>query len=208
MGVQWTADFLAETIRFVTPALSHYLLARSVKARFPMLRTLILGSAFAVFAVSPGLAETATLLGVFKNWETYTQGSGNEMSCFALSKPRAQQPRNAKRAALGLMVTDWPGRKVKAEPQIVPGYAYKAGVPVYLEIGSDKFMFFPRNEGANGAAWLKDLSDGVALLNALNQGVSAVAFGTSARGTRTVDTYSLAGFPEAMAKIHAACNMG
>ena len=45
------------------------------------------------------------------------------------------------------------------------------------------------------------------LMDALNHGVSAVAIGTSARGTTTVDTYSLAGFGDALAKIHAACNM-
>jgi hypothetical protein len=173
-----------------------------------MLRALFLGSVIAALAVSPALADTANLLGVFKNWETYTMGSGSQMSCFALSKPRAVRPGSLKRAAAGLVVTDWPDRKVKAEPQIVPGYAYKAGTPVYLEIGGDKFAFFPRNDGANGTAWLKDLKDGGALLNALNQGVSAVALGTSARGTKTVDTYALAGFSEAMAKIHAACNMG
>jgi hypothetical protein len=35
-----------------------------------------------------------------------------------------------------------------------------------------------------------------------------VAAGTSAKGTKTVDTYSLAGFNEALAKIHAVCSMG
>jgi hypothetical protein len=174
------------------------------------LRPVLPGSLIVALVISaaPAQAETANLLAVFKNWETYTSGSGSEMSCFALSKPRAQQPRNTKRAPIGLMVSDWPGRKVKAEPQIVPGYAYKAGTPVYLEIGGDKFSFFPRNDGQNGSAWLQNLKEGDTLLGALNGGVSAVAFGTSARGTKTVDTYSLAGFSEALAKIHAACNMG
>jgi hypothetical protein len=34
-----------------------------------------------------------------------------------------------------------------------------------------------------------------------------VATGISARGTRTSDTYSLAGFGDALAKIHDACKM-
>jgi len=41
----------------------------------------------------------------------------------------------------------------------------------------------------------------------MQTGVSAVASGTSARGTKTSDTYSLAGFNDAMVKVHAACNM-
>ena len=56
-------------------------------------------------------------------------------------------------------------------------------------------------------AWLQNLGDGNALNDALDHGVSAVALGVSARGTKTVDTYSLAGYSDAMAKIHAACSM-
>ena len=41
----------------------------------------------------------------------------------------------------------------------------------------------------------------------MGKGVSAVATGTSARGTKTIDTYSLSGFNDALAKIHAVCNM-
>jgi hypothetical protein len=44
-------------------------------------------------------------------------------------------------------------------------------------------------------------------MTALNSGVSAVAMGTPAKGAKTVDTYSLAGFGDALAKIHAVCNM-
>jgi hypothetical protein len=88
----------------------------------------------------------------------------------------------------------------------VPGYQYKLTAPVALEVGADRFEFFPRNDGTTGTAWLKNLNDGNALADALNHGVSAVAFGTSTRGTRTVDTFSLAGYAEAMAKAHAACS--
>ena len=65
-------------------------------------------------------------------------------------------------------VSDWPGRKVKSEPEIVPGYAYKAGAPVTLGcIGGDKFNFFSRNEAKSGSAWLLSLNDGGHLLDAL-----------------------------------------
>ena len=41
----------------------------------------------------------------------------------------------------------------------------------------------------------------------MGKGVSVVASGVSARGTKTSDTYSLAGFSDALAKIHAVCKM-
>lgn len=172
-----------------------------------MIRTLVLGSLIVLCAASPALADSATLLGVFKNWTAYQTGSGSSLTCYAMSQPRAMQPRGAKRGPIYLMVSDWPSRRIKSEPQIVPGYGYKPGGVVTLGIGGDRFNFFSRNEGTVGSAWLQNLNDTKALMDAMSSGVSAVAIGTSQRGTRTVDTYSLAGFIDATAKIHAACNM-
>jgi hypothetical protein len=172
-----------------------------------MIRNFLLSSIVTCLVATPALAESAVLLGVFKNWTAYSTGTGSGLTCFAMSKPRAVQPKNAKRADIFLMVSDWPGRKVKSEPEVVPGYPYKPGAPVTLEIGGDKFDFFARNDGQSGTAWLQNLNDGNALIEALDHGVSAVTLGTPARGAKTVDTYSLAGFADAVAKIHAACNM-
>lgn len=175
-----------------------------------MIRDVLLGSlcAFSILAVAvPASAETANLIGVFGNWIAYSTGSGNAMTCYAMSKPRATQPKAAKRGEIFLMVSDWPGRKVKAEAQIVPGYEYKANTPVTLAVGPDKFTFFSRNEAKSGAAWLQSLPDSEKLIDTMSKGVSAVAAGTSLRGTKTVDTYSLQGFNDALAKVHAVCNM-
>jgi hypothetical protein len=163
--------------------------------------------AFGLAGALPVSAEPANLLGVFGNWSAYTTGSGQSLTCYALSKPRATRPSGAKRGAIYLMVSDWPARKVKAEPQIVYGYQAKENGSAALAIGSDKFPFFIRNNGKEGSSWLQQLSDNNRLMDAMHNGVSAVASGTSARGTRTSDTYSLAGFNDALAKVHAACNM-
>jgi hypothetical protein len=155
----------------------------------------------------PAAAEPANLLGVFGNWSAFSSGSGSSLTCYALSKPRATRPAGAKRGAIYLMVSDWPSRKVKAEPQVVYGYQAKEGAAAALAVGSDKFSFFIRNNGKDGSSWLQQLNDNGKLIDAMQTGVSAVASGTSARGTKTSDTYSLAGFNDAMAKVHAACNM-
>ena len=158
-------------------------------------------------AAAPASADPANLLGVFGKWSAYSTGSGKAMTCYAMSQPRASQPKGTKRNSIFLMVSDWPGRKIKAETEIVPGYEYKANAPVTLGIGPDKFNFFSRNEAKSGSAWLLSLTEGGHLLDAMSHGVVAQAIGSSAKGTRTVDTYSLAGFGDALAKIHAVCNM-
>ena len=166
-----------------------------------------LTTALCVGVALPAAAEPANLLGLFGNWSAYTTGTGSSLTCYALSKPRASRPA-AKRGAIYLMVSDWPSRKVKAEPQIVYGYQAKEGGAAALGVGSDKFTFFIRNNGKEGSAWLQQLNDNSRLIDAMQAGVSAVASGISARGTKTSDTYSLSGFNDAMAKVHAACQMG
>jgi hypothetical protein len=155
----------------------------------------------------PASAEPANLLGVVGNWTAYSSGSGSNLTCYALSKQRASRPTTAKRSAIYLMVSDWPSRKVKAEPQIVYGYQGKEGGAAGLGVGADKFTFFIRNSGKEGSAWLQQLSDNPRLIAAMQDGVSAVASGTSARNTKTSDTYSLSGFNDALTKIHAVCQM-
>jgi len=172
-----------------------------------MIRPILLGCVLAAAVLSPAAADTANLLGVFKNWTAYSTGTGDAMTCYAISKPRAVEPKRAKRDPIFLMVSDWPARKAKGEPEIVPGYAYKLGRPVAMDVNGKRFDFFSRNDGKAGSAWIQNLGDMPAFLDAMTQGVSAVAIGYSARGTKTVDTYSLAGFTDALAKIHAACKM-
>jgi hypothetical protein len=165
------------------------------------------GLALSAAVALPAAAEPATLLGVFGNWSAYSSGTGSAMTCYALSKPRAVRPVGAKRGDIYLMVSDWPGRKVKAEPQIVYGYPAKEGGDASLGVGSDKFTFFIRNNNKDGSAWLQALNDNPHLVQSMQSGVSAVAKGVSLRGTKTTDTYSLSGFGDALAKINATCNM-
>ena len=172
-----------------------------------MVRSLLLGSLCAALLATPVFADSGNLLGVFKNWTAFSTGSGSSMTCYAMSEPRAKRPANLKRNRPYLMVADWPGRKIKSEPSIVPGYEFKPNVPVSLGIGGEKFEFFSRNDDKSGSAWLRNLNESGKLVSALASGVSAVAMGTSARNTKTVDTYSLAGFSEAMAKVHAVGQM-
>ena len=177
-----------------------------------MIRTLLLSSlcaaVLAVPAFGQGAGQSASLLGAFGNWTAYSAGTGDALSCFAMSRPRATEPKKGlKRGSIYLIVTDYPAKKIKAEPEIVPGYEYKVTAPVTLEIGDDKFPFFARNEAKSGAAWLTALNDTPRLIDALSKGVSAVALGSPIKGAKSMDTYSLDGFNDALAKIHAVCSM-
>ena len=161
----------------------------------------------AVAQPAVGATGPATFLGAFNNWSAYSTGSGSSMTCYAISKPRATRPRGAKRTDIYLMVSAWPARKVKGEVQVVLGYPGNEKGAASLGIGPDKFTFFIRNTGKEASAWLTSLNDNQRLIDAMRGGVSAVAIAVSQRGTRTVDTYSLSGFNDALTKIQATCPM-
>jgi hypothetical protein len=170
------------------------------------MRTLCLIAAAGLFA-GPALADSPQVLGTFQNWAAYTTGAGDQKVCYALSQPKATSPKKAKRDAIYFLVSDWPGRRAKAEPEIAPGYKYKDNSTVAVQIGAQKFTFFTKNDTGDGDAWVKEQADEARIVEAMRSGAQAIVTGTSAHGTTTKDTYSLAGLPDALDKAHAACSM-
>ncbi len=169
-----------------------------------LLATVIAGGAL---AACPALADAPQPLGDFKNWSAFASGTGDQKVCYVLSRPKNSEPAKIKRDAIYFLINDWPGRKAKSEPEIMPGYAYKDGSRVTAEIGTNKFEFFTKNEGTSGNAWIEKQEDETRLIEAMRHGAEVIVRGESKRGTKTQDTYSLAGFAEALDKAHEACGL-
>ncbi len=170
---------------------------------------------FAIFAAAAGGilaaglasagAETPQKLGTFKNGSAYVSGTGDSRVCYALSEPKAKEPAKAKRDGVFFLINDWPGRRVKSEPEIVPGYQYKDKSTVAADVGPNKFEFFTKNDGGAGGAWVEQQSDEARLVEAMRRGAEIIVTGVSKRGTTTRDTYSLAGLSDALDRVHKAC---
>ena len=165
------------------------------------------GLASAVLALPAVAADTPEKLGEFKAWTAYSSGAGDSKVCYALSKPRMSEPTKVKRDAIYFLINDWPGRKAKSEPEIVPGYEYRDKSMVTAEVGAAKFEFFTKNEGTTGGAWLEQQPDEERLVEAMRKSAEIMVIGTSKKGTQTRDTYSLAGLSDALDKVHAACGL-
>ncbi|MBL6939765.1 MAG: hypothetical protein ISS15_04570 [Alphaproteobacteria bacterium] len=166
----------------------------------------LLGCAVLALAAIPASADTPTLLGVSRDWSAFTSGTGGSKMCYALTKPTSSKPK-AHRDPIYFLVNDWVGRRVKGEPEMVPGYQYKDGSTVTATVGGQSFTFFVQNDGGAGAAWVRQRADEERLIAAMRSGSTLVVTGTSKRGTKTTDTFSLAGLGDALDKIHAACGM-
>jgi len=168
---------------------------------------LLLAAAGGILAITPALADAPQKVGDFKAWSVYASGDGEAKVCYALSKPKLTEPTKVKRDAVYFLINDWPNRKAKAEPEIVPGYEYKDKSTVTAEVGPEKFEFFTKNEGTAGGAWVEQPADEQRLIEAMRKSAEMIVIGTSKRGTQTRDTYSLAGLSEALDKVHESCGL-
>lgn len=149
-------------------------------------------------------AEQPSLLGVSRSWTAYQAGTGEGRVCYALATPSATSPKAA-RDPIYVIVSVWPGRTVRDEVQVVPGYLYRDDEPVLVQVGNRKVEFFARNDAKGGSAWVKNLDQEKDLVRAMRAGNKLVVTGTSKKGTKTTDTYSLAGIGAALDRAHQAC---
>ena len=159
---------------------------------------------FATLLSLPAWAEP-TAIGSFRDWSVYSSGGGKDRVCYALAQPKSSTPKSAKRDPIFFLISSWPKRNVLNEPSVVPGYPYKDGAKAGVQVGSDKFEFFTKNDGTNGGAWMDSAADEKRLIDAMQRGQTMIITGTSARGTLTRDEYSLAGISAALDKVKATC---
>src|SRR5690606_21143256 len=130
-------------------------------------------------------------IGVFGDWGayTYTDDQGGKV-CFMSSKPEKQQisVANARRGDVFLFVTHWQSDKTKNVVSAAVGYPLRKG-SASIAVDGKSFDVFDQGE----MIWTKDQKVDDTLAQAIQRGSKAVVKGTSGRGTKTTDTYSLRG---------------
>src|SRR5215813_11391800 len=128
----------------------------------------------ALLLAAPARAEAPTLMGSSKSWYVYSVGADATRVCYALSQPTTTLPKGARRDPIYVIISTWPGRGVRNEPSVVPGYPYKDGSTVEIAVGTDKFTLFTQTTGTAGGAWIKAPAEEARLIDAMKRGVSMV----------------------------------
>lgn len=172
------------------------------------LAALLLVAAAIMLPAGAGAQDAPKLLGKFDDWSAFTYGSGNDRICYALSEPVRTEPSNVKRGDIFFIVTNRPASKVRGEISMRIGYVFGKNSQPYISVGSARFpMFTGASKGGESAhwAWLQDANDENKLLAAMRAGADMKVEGTSLRGTRTTDTYSLYGISAALKRIDEEC---
>ena len=152
-------------------------------------------------AVTGGVEPT--LLGQFGTWGAYTATPNGKKVCFALAKPAASKtnPPNRPRDPAYAFVSTRPAEKVFNEVSIMIGYTLKQGSESTLEVGGASYAMYTQGDGL----WIKNAAEEERMVEAMRRAPDAVVKGVSAKGTETIDTFSLKGLSQALERIAQDC---
>lgn len=150
--------------------------------------------------------QVANRVDAKRDWSVFTADADGKV-CWIVTQPksttarRGGKPVQVNRGDIYLMVSVRPNQGVKNEVSVVSGYPYAPGSKVEVKIGSAQFDMF--TAGENG--WLDSPDIDARMVAAMKGGATAVVTGKSARGTQTIDTFSLLGFTDAMNLAQDLC---
>ena len=144
-----------------------------------------------------------TLLGTYGDWGAYSASPGGKKICFALAKPGKSEtvPPNRPRDPAYFFISSRPAEKVKDEVSIIIGYGFKPNSEATIELAGATYAMYTQNDGA----WLKNAAEEPRLVEAMRKGGDITVKGESARGTATVDVFSLKGLAQALDKVAEEC---
>jgi hypothetical protein len=153
-------------------------------------------------AAAAGGAEP-TLIGQFGTWGAYTATPNGKKVCFALAKPSSSKtnPANRPRDPAYAFVSTRPAEKVTNEVSIMIGYALKPGSESSLEVGGASYAMYTQGDGL----WIKNAAEEERMVDAMRKSADATVKGVSAKGTETIDTFSLKGLAQALDKLAQDC---
>jgi len=144
-----------------------------------------------------------TLIGQFGTWGAYSATPNGKRVCFALAKPAVSKttPPNRPRDPAYAFVSTRPAEKVANEVSIMIGYTLKAGSESTLEVGGASYAMYTQGDGL----WIKNAAEEDQMVQAMRRSADAVVKGVSAKGTATIDTFSMKGLSQALDRIAQDC---
>jgi len=100
-----------------------------------------------------------------------------------------------------MFVSSRPAEKVRDEVSIIFGYGLKPNADANIEVAGANYAMYTQADGA----WVKNAAEEARLVEAMRKGQDLTVKGTSARGTASIDVYSLKGLPQALDRVGQEC---
>ena len=141
------------------------------------------------------------LEGTYTDWKVYSRGSGNNKTCYALSKPKVESPKSVNHGDIYFMVANWKSGAATEQPSFLAGYTLKTTRPPEASIGSSKYTMY----GSANEAFIESSKNERALVSKMRAGATMKVKAVSARGTQVSYQFSLKGITAALKRARSAC---
>lgn len=142
-------------------------------------------------------------LGTFGKWSAHVLTEGKAKTCYVHGEPTRMKGKYKSRNPTFLQVTHRPAESSRNQIGVTAGYTYRKESEVQVVIDGRKFVLFTDRD----AAWTPNAVSDRVMVRAMMKGRGMIVRGTSSRGTKTTDTYSLIGFTKAYRAIGKACKV-
>lgn len=151
--------------------------------------------------ITNAVSAEQSLLGEYGDWIAYYYRDSAGPVCYMASTPKKDEGKYTKRGDIYVVVTHRPNEKSYNVVNVNAGYPYKRNSETQLKIGAQTFNLFTSGD----KAWAMTSQDDKNIVEAMKRGSRMIVNGTSSKGTKTKDTYSLSGFSSAYKAISNKC---
>ena len=166
------------------------------------MKKFIFFSLLALFCVySNANAAEQKLIGEYGDWLAYYYRDNAGPVCYMASTPKKDEGKYTKRGDIYVVITHRPNEKSYDVVNVNAGYEYKINSETEIKIGTQTFKLFVSGD----KAWTTSAKDDKDIVAAMKRGSRMIVNGTSSKGTKTKDTYSLNGFTSAYKAISNKC---
>ncbi|MBR5129738.1 MAG: invasion associated locus B family protein [Alphaproteobacteria bacterium] len=162
---------------------------------------IVLCSLVSVKSISMSNSE-GNILGTFGTWTSYVFHDGTGKVCYMAAQPIESKGKYTSRDDVFLTITHRSAEKTYDVVSMTAGFTYQKSSKPSIRIDKKKAItLIPVAD----MAWAKDDKTDAALVKDMIAGSNAYVNGTSKRGTKITDTFSLKGFSKAYNAINEAC---
>lgn len=158
-------------------------------------------TAVTLLSVAPAFAQQVKMIGEFRSWSAYSATEQTGPVCFALTRPTEVTPQPDGFTEAFLYLTHRPSLGVRNELNVVVGYTFAPDTPATVTVSGQTFELFTSRD----AAWLLNPSQNDALASALRAGSEVIIEGTSDKGIKVSETFSLSGATAASRALEGEC---
>ena len=163
-------------------------------------RRLLLAITVGVTVATTAIAADKSL-GTFEAWSAMSFDEDDKTVCMMWSQPEKAEGKYKKRGEIFVFVTHRPEDRETNKVSFEIGYTFEKSSEVRLTIDGQAYTLYTDRS----TAWSYNAKDDRRMVKAMRAGRTMIMEGTSSRGTRTHDTYSLSGFTAAHNAINERC---